>query len=112
MSAAHRSSSTARRSLLTATAAGALLGALWFVPSANATGDDPGRAEPSTTPTSQVTQQARATSESARDSTVDGTRLADTGSFDTTPYIVGGTLFLALGAGFVAYSVRRERLGF
>ena len=41
----------------------------------------------------------------------DDTRLADTGSFDTTPYVVGGTLFLTLGAGFVVYSVRRERLG-
>jgi hypothetical protein len=29
---------------------------------------------------------------------------------DTTPYLVGGTLFLALGAGFVTYSVRRERM--
>ncbi|MFF5482519.1 LAETG motif-containing sortase-dependent surface protein [Streptomyces sp. NPDC012935] len=112
MSAAHRSTSTARRSLLTATAAGALLGALWFVPSANATGDGPARPEPSATPTTQVTQQARAASEGADDSTGDGTRLADTGSFDTTPYIVGGTVFLAVGAGFVAYSVRREQLGF
>ncbi|MFD7692946.1 hypothetical protein [Streptomyces sp. NPDC059805] len=114
MSAAHRSSSTARRSLLTATAAGALLGALWFVPSANATGGEPARTEPAASPSVQVTQQARAaststdgTAESAQD-----TRLADTGSFDTTPYIVGGTAFLALGAGFVAYSVRREHLGF
>ncbi|MER6984212.1 LAETG motif-containing sortase-dependent surface protein, partial [Streptomyces carpinensis] len=40
-----------------------------------------------------------------------GTELADTGSVDTTPYVVGGTLFLAVGAGFVVYSVRRERLG-
>ncbi|MEY9993840.1 hypothetical protein ABIE67_005872 [Streptomyces sp. V4I8] len=112
MSAAHRSSSTARRSLLTATAAGALLGALWFVPSANATGGEPARTAPSATPSAQVTQQARAASESADDTTGDGTRLADTGSFDTTPYIVGGTASLALGAGFVAYSVRRERLGF
>ncbi|MGW6910483.1 hypothetical protein [Streptomyces sp. NPDC054940] len=112
MSAAHRSSSTARRSLLTATAAGALLGALWFVPSANATGDEPARTDPSATPTTQTTQQARATSESASDTTAADTRLADTGSFDTTPYIVGGTVSLALGAGFVAYSVRRERLGF
>lgn len=109
MSAAHRSSSTARRSLLTATAAGALLGALWFVPSANATGGEPARTEPSAP---QVTQQARAASASTDSATADGTRLADTGSFDTTPYIVGGTVFLALGAGFVAYSVRRERLGF
>lgn len=115
MSAAHRSSSTARRSLLTATAAGALLGALWFVPSANATVGDPARTDPPAAPSTQVTQQARATSEDTRtaaDTTVDGTRLADTGSFDTTPYVVGGTLFLTVGAGFVVYSVRRERLGF
>ncbi|WP_037886868.1 hypothetical protein [Streptomyces viridochromogenes] len=97
--------------MLTATAAGALLGALWFVPSANATGGQPARTEPSATPTTQVTQQARAASESA-DSTAGGTRLADTGSFDTTPYVVGGTVFLTIGAGFVVYSVRRERLGF
>ncbi|MGO4459294.1 hypothetical protein AB4039_18660 [Streptomyces sp. M-16] len=35
--------------------------------------------------------------------------LADTGSIDTTPYVVGGTLCLGLGAGFVAFSVRRSR---
>ncbi|WP_371676967.1 LPXTG cell wall anchor domain-containing protein [Streptomyces sp. NBC_01276] len=35
--------------------------------------------------------------------------LADTGSTDTTPYVVGGTLCLGLGAGFVAFSVRRSR---
>ncbi len=98
--------SSARRSLLTATAAGTLLGALWFVPSANASQDEPARP--------QVTQQARATTaESAQDrDTQDGAQLADTGSFDTTPYVVGGTAFLGLGAGFVVYSVRRERLGF
>jgi LPXTG-motif cell wall-anchored protein len=38
-----------------------------------------------------------------------GIRLADTGSVNTTPYVVGGTLLLGLGAGFVTYSVRRER---
>jgi LPXTG-motif cell wall-anchored protein len=96
--------------LLTATAAGTLLGALWFVPSANATQDEPAR--------DAVTQQARATTADSADTTAagsadeSGTRLADTGSFDTTPYVVGGTAFLALGAGFVVYSVRRERLGF
>ncbi|KQW17451.1 MULTISPECIES: LPXTG cell wall anchor domain-containing protein [Streptomyces] len=93
--------------MLTATAAGTLLGALWFVPSANASQDSPARTEPSP----QVTAQARVTTTSAETS-VDDTRLADTGSFDTTPYVVGGTLFLTLGAGFVVYSVRRERLGF
>jgi len=137
--------SSARRPLLTATAAGTLLGALWFVPSANASQDAPARAETAT----QVTTQARAASTTTKtDSTTtmdavdaagaadavgaadaadavgaadaadaattadDGTRLADTGSFDTTPYVVGGTTLLALGAGFVVYSVRRERLGF
>ncbi|MEU0025371.1 hypothetical protein [Streptomyces sp. NPDC006335] len=99
--------SSVRRPLLTATAAGTLLGALWFVPSANATQDTPARTEPSP----QATTQARVTTTSTETST-DVARLADTGSFDTTPYVVGGTLFLTLGAGFVVYSVRRERLGF
>ncbi|MEU0342180.1 LPXTG cell wall anchor domain-containing protein [Streptomyces bobili] len=113
--------SSARRPLLTATAAGTLLGALWFVPNAQATQDEPVR----TAVTTQVTTQARAvsadstgtaltadTSDGTSGGTSGGTRLADTGSFDTTPYIIGGTGLLALGAGFVAYSVRRERLGF
>ncbi|MGW0941860.1 LPXTG cell wall anchor domain-containing protein [Streptomyces sp. NPDC002623] len=126
--------SSARRPLLTATAAGTLLGALWFVPSANASQDTPARTEPTT----QVTTQARTASttttetttrttstdtttdtatdataeQAARTTSDDGTRLADTGSFDTTPYVVGGTTLLALGAGFVVYSIRRERLGF
>ncbi|MGX1908723.1 LPXTG cell wall anchor domain-containing protein [Streptomyces phaeochromogenes] len=105
---------SARRSLLTATAAGTLLGALWFVPSANATGD--GTAEHRTQTTTTTTLQtkagdeaeAEASEESAAEAAV-RTQLADTGSFDTTPYVVGGTLFLSLGAGFVVYSVRRER---
>jgi hypothetical protein len=108
--------SSVRRPLLTATAAGTLLCALWFVPSANASGDQPARTGPATTPASEVTTQARmasaATDGSAADGSPAGTRLADTGSFDTTPYVVGGTLFLGVGAGFVVYSVRRERLGF
>ncbi|MET7482545.1 hypothetical protein [Streptomyces sp. NPDC005538] len=101
--------------MLTATAAGTLLGALWFVPSAHATVTDQARAETSATPAPQVTQQARVTStDGATGATTasDDTQLADTGSPNTTPYIFGGTLFLGLGAGFVAYSVRRERLGF
>ncbi|MEU4037106.1 hypothetical protein [Streptomyces collinus] len=114
--------SSARRPLLTATAAGTLLCALWFVPSANASQDDTAGATTVTSTTSQVTQQAKAMSEAASISGADsadsagdaggGTRLADTGSFDTTPYVIGGSAFLAVGAGFVVYSVRRERLGF
>ncbi|MFF1694177.1 hypothetical protein ACFVXC_11205 [Streptomyces sp. NPDC058257] len=113
---------SARRSLLTATAAGALLGALWFVPSANATATF----RTPTAPDSQQvvhTEQRRATPSSdttattATDTTTDTAapakaRLADTGEgVDTTPYLIGGTAFLGLGAGFVAYSVRRERQG-
>ena len=102
--------SSVRRPLLTATAAGTLLCALWFVPSANASGDQPARTTPAPTPSSEVTTQARVASTTA-DGSVADTQLADTGSFDTTPYVVGGTLFLGVGAGFVVYSVRRERLG-
>ncbi|MEU9787906.1 LPXTG cell wall anchor domain-containing protein [Streptomyces phaeochromogenes] len=108
---------SARRSLLTATAAGTLLGALWFVPSANATGDGTAehRTQTATTTTLQTKAgdeaeaEAEASEESAAKAAV-RTQLADTGSFDTTPYVVGGTLFLSLGAGFVVYSVRRERM--
>ncbi|MGC5568935.1 LAETG motif-containing sortase-dependent surface protein [Streptomyces sp. FR-108] len=114
---------SARRSLLTATAAGTLLGALWFVPSAKATDDMPTEHRARTTTTTVVrtaahtstdTSAEAATEETgtADDTTTEETqtRLADTGSFDTTPYVAGGTLFLALGAGFVVYSVRRERM--
>ncbi|GGN32805.1 hypothetical protein [Streptomyces fuscichromogenes] len=104
--------SSARRPLLTATAAGTLLCALWFVPSANASQDAPARTGTSQGAASRVTQQARALSEATSAATGDATQLADTGSPDTTPYVIGGTLFLAVGAGFVTYSVRRERLEF
>ncbi|GAA2735629.1 LAETG motif-containing sortase-dependent surface protein [Streptomyces nogalater] len=108
--------SSARRPLLTATAAGTLLCALWFVPSANASQNTPAK-ETATAPTpARVTHvvQARAVSAPATttDRVAEEAELADTGGFDTTPYVVGGSLFLAVGAGFVVYSVRRERLGF
>jgi hypothetical protein len=104
--------SSARRPLLTATAAGTLLCALWFVPSANASQDAPARTGTSEGAATRVTQQARALSEATSEATGDATQLADTGGPDTTPYVIGGTLFLAVGAGFVVYSVRRERLEF
>ncbi|MEV6025585.1 LAETG motif-containing sortase-dependent surface protein [Streptomyces sp. NPDC052036] len=123
MSAARRSSSTARRTLLTATAAGTLLGALWFVPSANATPTAPDR-HPALSPRASTDQDTAGnasadvatdtgfaqTASTATDETATGTQLADTGSVDTTPYVVGGALSLFLGAGFVTYSVRRERM--
>ncbi|MEU6813241.1 hypothetical protein [Streptomyces sp. NPDC046860] len=114
---------SARRPLLTATAAGTLLCALWFVPSANASQDSPstgsegvgtavsGPAD-SGNPDSGITGQVTTVSQLTGQDASDPARLADTGSFDTTPYVVSGTLFLAVGAGFVVYSVRRERLEF
>ncbi|WP_415925443.1 hypothetical protein [Streptomyces sp. ME19-01-6] len=84
---------SARRPLLTAAAAGSLLCALWFVPSANATVEQDGQA-----PTGQTRAQPAS-----------GENLADTGSVDVTPYLVGGTAFLGLGVAMVTASVRRTR---
>ncbi|MEU1470773.1 hypothetical protein ABZ434_21370 [Streptomyces sp. NPDC005761] len=82
-----------RRPLLTATAAGTLLCALWFVPSANA-GD-------ATTAPGTADRGAAAEADPA------STTLAETGTgIDTTPYLVGGMAFLGIGAGFVTYSGR------
>ncbi|EFL17173.1 LPXTG cell wall anchor domain-containing protein [Streptomyces sp. C] len=123
---------SARRPLLTALGATTLLAALWFVPSANATapgpsagthgapaaantgtvsdtttdddGDGNGDGEASDTGTGTI---AGASDERPAGITV--LSLADTGSIDTTPYVLGGTVCLGLGAGFVAFSVRRSR---
>ncbi|MFF2507486.1 hypothetical protein ACFVTY_29500 [Streptomyces sp. NPDC058067] len=92
--------SAARRSLLTATAAGTLLAALWFVPSANATPEKTAEADQQQTATAVHTQS---------DSQL---RLADTGTVDTTPYLIGGTAFLGIGAGFLTYSARRGRTAY
>ncbi|MFD4025147.1 hypothetical protein ACFWRV_16760 [Streptomyces sp. NPDC058576] len=91
--------SVARRTLLTATAAGTLLAALWFVPSANATGENAAQGAPAAT-----SDRAAGTGDDAS-----GARLADTGpGLDTAPYLIGGTALLGIGAGFVTYSVRRS----
>ncbi|MCX4527729.1 MULTISPECIES: hypothetical protein [unclassified Streptomyces] len=102
---------SARRPLLTALGATTLLAALSFVPSANATspGDDTNTTQ--TAQTSQTTQIIQALDTPASDAgTPDAPALAlaDTGGVDTTPYLLGGTLCLGLGAGFVAFSVRRR----
>lgn len=88
--------SVVRRPLLTAIAAGILLCAMWFVPSANATNEQ-----------SAGQQRSAATAhEDPRFSS--GLALADTGSgVDTTPYLIAGTVFLGVGAAFVAHSVRK-----
>ncbi|MFE1908699.1 hypothetical protein ACFW96_34315 [Streptomyces gardneri] len=86
--------SAARRPLLTATAAGTLLCALWFVPSANATDEQDG-----------VRVGIGIVHD---DPAADESRLAETGNLDTTPYLLGGTGFLGVGAGFVALAMRQR----
>ncbi|MER8235436.1 hypothetical protein ACIRQY_04840 [Streptomyces sp. NPDC101490] len=82
--------SVARRPLLTATAAGALLCALWFVPSANAN-DEGGGAR------TGIVQE---------DPGPDG--FAESGPWGTVPYLLGGTAFLGVGAASVTLAMRRR----
>ncbi|MEU7565177.1 hypothetical protein AB0A99_04040 [Streptomyces fradiae] len=114
--------SVARRPLLTATAAGTLLGALWFVPSANATGEEPAAQHPRQDVSRQLAaapvSAAGAAGAAGATGATGGTssegragqelRLADTGAgADTAPYVLGGSAFLAVGVGLVAYATRR-----
>ncbi|MEV8536784.1 LPXTG cell wall anchor domain-containing protein [Streptomyces sp. NPDC051211] len=111
---------SARRPLLTALGATTLLGALWFVPSANATAPErsgtpatatppaaaPASANASRTPVTGTTGRTGSDSASApRPQLV----LADTGGTDTTPYLFGGIACLGVGAGFVVFSAHRSR---
>lgn len=120
---------TARRPLLTAAAAGSVLLALWFVPSANATVERRAEARQSAAQvagtagrTGPEAQQSGARQAQVSTGTQDGTgvatqgtgtadelALADSGSIDTTPYAVGGTAFLGIGAALVTVAVRRSR---
>ncbi|MEU0160439.1 hypothetical protein ABZ154_16775 [Streptomyces sp. NPDC006261] len=94
--------SVTRRTLLTATAAGTLLAALWFVPSANATVE-------TTSQSGVAAASGRGAQPAAEDLAATAPQLAETGpGVDTTPYLIGGTALLGLGAGFVTYSVRRS----
>ncbi|MFJ9855392.1 hypothetical protein [Streptomyces sp. NPDC101150] len=104
---------TARRPLLTATAAGAVLFALWFVPTAQAGVGEGGAG--SSGPRSASADRPGTTVDDAaanavtQDAAASRHLLADTGSPDTTPYALGGAAALALGAGLVGYSVRHTR---
>ncbi|MFJ6721230.1 MULTISPECIES: hypothetical protein [unclassified Streptomyces] len=110
---------SARRSLLTALGATTLLAALWFVPSANATAPDQApirsglsdqRSLPAQENRATLTDTAAVVDASApREAAAVSLSLADTGSVDTSPYLMGGALCLGVGAGFVAFSVRRSR---
>ncbi|ROQ96196.1 hypothetical protein EDE04_2655 [Streptomyces sp. 2132.2] len=127
---------SARRPLLTALGATTLLAALWFVPSAGATAPGPTGSDSSasTTPSGSGSDSGSGSAAPGSANTAgagsvttlvsgshDGSGdtaqsagqvplgLADTGGIDTTPYLLGGTLCLGLGAGFVTFSVRRSQ---
>lgn len=71
-----------------------MLAALYFVPSASAS-----------------PQHAPATSSHATRTAPSSQHLdlADTGSMDTKPYVIGGSGFLIIGAGLVVDATRRAR---
>ncbi|MFP8906623.1 hypothetical protein [Streptomyces atacamensis] len=95
---------------MTAAVAGGLLCGLWFVPSANATGDgEPAAAASRAQAGAQVQTQAQSQTQTGSGGEV---LLADTGSFDTTPYLVGGLGFLGAGAALLVNArVRAGREG-
>ncbi|MER5727774.1 hypothetical protein ABT084_05350 [Streptomyces sp. NPDC002138] len=111
---------SARRPLLTALGATTLLGALWFVPSAGASSAFPDDAAPDVPASANTQVTGVPTGEEGSGSASANTNapapqgrpallLADTGSVDTSPYLLGGTLCLGVGAGFVVFSARRAR---
>ncbi|MEV5505741.1 hypothetical protein [Streptomyces orinoci] len=113
---------TARRPLLTAAAAALVLCGVWLVPSAHAVpgghtvpGSRPSAAPgsvsaPGSAPGSRPAARPHV-APTARQTAADGAKLnlADTGSVDTTPYLVGGVAFVATGGVLVTGAVRRSR---
>ncbi|KJY43254.1 hypothetical protein VR41_04075 [Streptomyces sp. NRRL B-1568] len=113
-----------------------LLGALWFVPTANATPEshqqtaagqrqgqtqehrrtaDAGGAQSAPGAGGTGAQAAESTSADTKAPTTKATgntqdlALADTGSVDTTPYLFGGVAFVAAGGALVTGALRRSR---
>lgn len=76
-------------------AAGAVLAAVYFVPSASAS---PGEQAPAAAHSQAVADDGAAPDE-----------LADTGAMDTKPYLIGGAGFLVVGAGLLVNATRRSR---
>ncbi|MGW8378834.1 hypothetical protein [Streptomyces sp. ODS28] len=114
MAAAAQSAMSAhRRALATAAAAGSVLLALCFVPSAKATPETGGAR---TNGAGTVTMEhgahhpgaspASATSAAPADPGTGRAGLAETGGFDSAPYVVGGLGFLGAGGVLVARSLR------
>ncbi|MFD9359300.1 hypothetical protein [Streptomyces sp. NPDC060031] len=97
--------------MLTALGATTLLAVLWFVPSANATAPGHAKDASGASAASGLSAQGAGSAEVTEVASAAEVSLglADTGGVDTTPYVLGGTLCLGLGAGFVTFSVRRSR---
>ncbi|WP_431948866.1 hypothetical protein [Actinacidiphila sp. bgisy167] len=89
-----------RPSAYVAVTAAAVLGALYFVPNASASAEHTA---------STTAQSSASTAALTRSGTGQEEHLADTGSVDTTPYLVGGTAFLGLGAALLINAGRRAR---
>jgi hypothetical protein len=85
-----------------AAAAASVLAALYFVPSATASPHHSAPASVSAVSSASTAQSAA----SARSGQHLG--LADTGSIDTKPYVIGGAAFLVAGAGLVLNAGRRS----
>ncbi|SFF80876.1 hypothetical protein SAMN05216251_13012 [Actinacidiphila alni] len=88
-----------------AAAAAAALGALFFVPSASASPDD----AVSSAKTAAHASAAVTSTAAHADNGGEHVGLADTGSIDTKPYVIGGAAFLVAGAGLVVNASRRAR---
>ncbi|MFF2008048.1 hypothetical protein ACFVWY_03100 [Streptomyces sp. NPDC058195] len=95
----------ARRPLLTSTAAAALLAALWFVPSANATDEPAGTGQ--ARERLAVTARTPASAPGLTGAEAGGEAGGGTGTaagVDTTPYLIGGVTALGIGAAFARTS--------
>ncbi|TKA00478.1 hypothetical protein [Actinacidiphila oryziradicis] len=92
-----------RRPVIIAAAAAGILGALYFVPNASAS------AQHTTNTPASVTTRTTQKSGTAATAATARQELADTGAVDTTPYLIGGTAFLGIGAGLVVNASRRAR---
>ncbi|WP_347404478.1 LAETG motif-containing sortase-dependent surface protein [Streptomyces sp. MST-110588] len=73
----------------------------------------PGRRHPPrrTAPRGQESDSRTEQPADVKDTAAPGALLADTGSVDTTPYVVGGAACLGVGAGLVGFSLRRRNGG-
>jgi hypothetical protein len=99
--------------VLVATAAAVVLAGVCFMPSASAAGTSTAAsatpaASASAVPTTPAAAPTPTPAAGAASAHAAGD-LADTGAVDTTPYLVGGSAFLLVGAALVTEATRRGR---